>query len=96
MIDLHGRLDLVRCIARPAAVRRTDFQGILMSLNAAWTHQDAPVLPDSDAELDHKDFAPCRKVQDRGQCRNTMWRSAGFKSEHQRRRTRIASYPRFA
>jgi NAD-dependent SIR2 family protein deacetylase len=28
-----------------------------MSLNAAWADQDAAVLPDGDAELDHKDFS---------------------------------------
>jgi NAD-dependent SIR2 family protein deacetylase len=49
VIDLHGRLDLVRCMACSAALRRADFQDSLMSLNAAWADQDA--------ELDHKDFS---------------------------------------
>jgi NAD-dependent SIR2 family protein deacetylase len=57
VIDLHGRLDLVRCMACSAAVRRADFQDSLMSLNAAWADQDAAVLPDGDADLDHKDFS---------------------------------------
>jgi NAD-dependent SIR2 family protein deacetylase len=57
VIDLHGRLDLVRCMACSAALRRADFQDILMTLNATWADQDATVLPDGDAELDHKDFS---------------------------------------
>jgi len=57
VIDLHGRLDLVRCIACAAALRRTDFQAHLTRLNADWTNLEAAALPDGDAELDHKDFA---------------------------------------
>ena len=45
VIDLHGRLDLVRCMACSAALRRADFQEDLVRLNASWA--------DGDAELDH-------------------------------------------
>lgn len=48
VIDLHGRLDLVRCIACSAAVPRADFQNDLTCLNAAWVVLDAAVLPDGD------------------------------------------------
>jgi NAD-dependent SIR2 family protein deacetylase len=50
VIDLHGRLDLVRCMACSAARRRADF-------NAAWVDLDAATLPDGDADLDHMDFS---------------------------------------
>lgn len=57
VIDLHGRLDLVRCIACSAAVLRADFQSDLICLNADWVVLDAAALPDGDAELEHMDFS---------------------------------------
>jgi NAD-dependent SIR2 family protein deacetylase len=57
VIDLHGRLDLVRCMACSAALRRADFQEDLVRLNASWADLDATVLPDGDAELDHLDLS---------------------------------------
>ena len=57
VIDLHGRLDLVRCMACSAARRRADFQDDLVGLNDAWGNLDAAALPDGDAELDHMDFS---------------------------------------
>ena len=41
VIDLHGRLDLVRCLACAAALHRADFQDDLIRLNAAWAELDA-------------------------------------------------------
>ncbi|MFC0243003.1 NAD-dependent protein deacetylase [Rhodopseudomonas telluris] len=57
VVDLHGRLDLVRCMACSATLRRAEFQHELSRLNAAWTDLDAAALPDGDAELDHQDFS---------------------------------------
>jgi NAD-dependent SIR2 family protein deacetylase len=57
VIDLHGRLDLVRCTACSATSRRADFQDELVRLNAAWVDLDALALPDGDADLDHLDFS---------------------------------------
>jgi NAD-dependent SIR2 family protein deacetylase len=57
VIDLHGRLDLVRCMACSAALRRADFQDDLIRLNATWADLDAVLLPDGDADLDHMDFS---------------------------------------
>src|ERR1700692_1027280 len=56
VIDLHGRLDLVRCTACSAITRREDFQNELAGLNAEWVNLDAAPLPDGDADLDHLDF----------------------------------------
>jgi NAD-dependent SIR2 family protein deacetylase len=53
VIDLHGRLDLIRCMACSAASRRADFQDELVHLNAAWIQLDGPSLPDGDADIDH-------------------------------------------
>jgi NAD-dependent SIR2 family protein deacetylase len=57
VIDLHGRLDLVRCTACSATTRRADFQSELGRLNAEWMTLDATALPDGDANLDHLDFS---------------------------------------
>jgi NAD-dependent SIR2 family protein deacetylase len=57
VIDLHGRLDLVRCTACSATNRRANFQDELVQLNAAWVDLDALALPDGDADLDHLDFS---------------------------------------
>jgi NAD-dependent SIR2 family protein deacetylase len=56
VIDLHGRLDLVRCTACSATNRRADFQDELVRLNPAWAQVDAPALPDGDADLSQMDF----------------------------------------
>ena len=57
VIDLHGRLDLVRCMACLATTLRADFQSELIRLNATWVQLDAVALPDGDADLDHLDFS---------------------------------------
>ncbi|WP_368681199.1 Sir2 family NAD-dependent protein deacetylase, partial [Acinetobacter baumannii] len=41
VIDLPGRLDLVRCLACSAVQRRAEFQSDLVGLNAAWADLDA-------------------------------------------------------
>lgn len=71
VIDLHGRLDLVRCLACAATMHRVDFQDELVKLNAGWVGLEAAVLPDGDADLDHLDFSgfavpPC------GACGGTL------------------------
>ena len=57
VIDLHGRLDLVRCMACSTTIRRADFQDDLVRLNAPWARLDAAALPDGDADLDGLDFS---------------------------------------
>ena len=57
VIDLHGRLDLVRCMACSAKIRRAEFQEQLILLNAPWARLDAAALPDGDADLDGLDFS---------------------------------------
>ena len=57
VIDLHGRLDLVKCMACSHTIRRAEFQADLVSLNPAWGELDAAALPDGDADLDGLDFS---------------------------------------
>ncbi|HEY0180810.1 MAG TPA: NAD-dependent protein deacetylase [Dokdonella sp.] len=57
VIDLHGRLDAVRCLGCERRVPRADVQHELERRNPAWSALDALDAPDGDADLDGLDFA---------------------------------------
>ena len=57
VIDLHGRLDIVCCLACGHRLARADFQNRLAADNPAWSDMDATVAPDGDADLEDRDFA---------------------------------------
>jgi NAD-dependent SIR2 family protein deacetylase len=57
VIDLHGRLDEVRCLGCERRIARTAFQQALEERNPDWTGLDANDAPDGDADLDGLDFA---------------------------------------
>jgi len=57
VVDLHGRLDRVRCLACERRVPREDFQRALEARNSAWRDLDALDAPDGDADLDGLDFS---------------------------------------
>jgi NAD-dependent SIR2 family protein deacetylase len=66
VIDLHGRIDLVRCMDCERRSPRGEMQHELGRLNADWLDLDATEAPDGDADLDGADFAsfvvpPCRR-----------------------------------
>jgi NAD-dependent SIR2 family protein deacetylase len=56
VIDLHGRMDLVRCMDCWRLQPRAELQDELMSLNPSWAQLDARTAPDGDADLDGRDF----------------------------------------
>ncbi len=56
VIDLHGRLDGVVCLACRAPSSRADLQQRLAAANPAWAGLDASTAPDGDADLDGLDF----------------------------------------
>jgi len=56
VIDLHGRLDLVRCMGCGEKMPRNAFQHTLGRMNAEWLALDAADAPDGDADLEHADF----------------------------------------
>jgi NAD-dependent SIR2 family protein deacetylase len=65
VIDLHGRLDLVRCMGCERRMPRTELQDELGRLNPSWIDLDAADAPDGDADIESADFAsfivpPCR------------------------------------
>jgi NAD-dependent SIR2 family protein deacetylase len=68
VIDLHGRLDLVRCMGCGHRTTRGELQEELSRLNAGWLDLDAADAPDGDADLEAQDFSTftvphCRDCQ---------------------------------
>lgn len=57
VVDLHGRLDLVRCLGCEQRLSRSDFQAELLRLNPDWADLDAVDAPDGDADLEDQDFS---------------------------------------
>jgi NAD-dependent SIR2 family protein deacetylase len=57
VLDLHGRLDLVRCLECWRLQPRSELQDELTALNPEWANLDARVAPDGDADLDGLDFS---------------------------------------
>ena len=56
VIDLHGRIDLVRCMDCERRSPRDELQDELDRLNAGWLDLDAKQAPDGDADLEGADF----------------------------------------
>jgi NAD-dependent SIR2 family protein deacetylase len=56
VIDLHGRIDVVRCMACARRVGRADVQAELVRRNPRFARLDALVAPDGDADLESIDF----------------------------------------
>lgn len=57
VIDLHGRLDRVRCLACGDDSARADLQQRLLAANPGWAELPAGVAPDGDADLEGVDFS---------------------------------------
>jgi NAD-dependent SIR2 family protein deacetylase len=52
VIDLHGRLDQVRCMGCERRVPRTEFQAELERLNSGWGGLEGVNAPDGDADIE--------------------------------------------
>jgi NAD-dependent SIR2 family protein deacetylase len=57
VVDLHGRLDRVRCMQCGDITTRTAMQDRLQDANPDWMALQATVAPDGDADLDEVDFS---------------------------------------
>jgi NAD-dependent SIR2 family protein deacetylase len=57
VIDLHGRIDRVRCMACGRKIPREDFQEALAHANPDWLGMDAAQAPDGDADLEGEEFS---------------------------------------
>lgn len=60
VIDLHGRIDQVVCLACGARTPREAVQARLAADNPDWEHRRAKTAPDGDADLELADFARFR------------------------------------
>jgi NAD-dependent SIR2 family protein deacetylase len=57
VIDLHGRLDLVRCVGCERLLPRAAFQDELSRLNPSWLGLEGRQAPDGDADIDNAVFS---------------------------------------
>jgi NAD-dependent SIR2 family protein deacetylase len=56
VIDLHGRLDQVRCMECERLIDRQALQLELLERNVSWADLEASEAPDGDADLEGRDF----------------------------------------
>ena len=66
VLDLHGRLDIVRCMHCEHRLRREALQEELLARNPDWAAHDAQDAPDGDADLALTEFSafqvpPCER-----------------------------------
>jgi NAD-dependent SIR2 family protein deacetylase len=57
VIDLHGRLDLVRCMECNHTLPRAELQRELLARNPAWANVAASVAPDGDVDIENADYS---------------------------------------
>jgi NAD-dependent SIR2 family protein deacetylase len=55
VVDLHGRIDTVRCLACDERFPRDRLQAELATRNPAWAGHDAGTAPDGDADVEDTD-----------------------------------------
>jgi len=56
VIDLHGRVDSVRCLRCDRQMPRAHMHAELIRRNPAFADLEAAIAPDGDADLEHVDF----------------------------------------
>jgi NAD-dependent SIR2 family protein deacetylase len=57
VIDLHGRLDTVRCMACTYTVPRSQLQRQLLASNPEWAKIEGRIAPDGDVDIEGRDFS---------------------------------------
>lgn len=57
VVDLHGRLDVVRCMGCERRTPRVEFQAELIARNPGWERLEAGIAPDGDADLEDVEFS---------------------------------------
>jgi NAD-dependent SIR2 family protein deacetylase len=57
VIDLHGRLDAVRCMQGGHTLPRLELQRQLLAGNPAWAHIEGRVGPDGDFDIEGHDYS---------------------------------------
>jgi NAD-dependent SIR2 family protein deacetylase len=56
VIDLHGRLDTVRCMSCDHISSRAELQERLHDANPGWRHVEGSVAPDGDVDIESPEF----------------------------------------
>ena len=77
VVDLHGRLDRIKCLDCGVTGSRADLQTVLEALNPAWRERIAAVRPDGDAEVADEVVADMR-VPDCSRCAGTLMPDVAF------------------
>src|SRR5688572_13430976 len=80
VIDLHGRLDLVRCMQCENTLPRAELQKRLLADNPTWAEAPARVAPDGDVDIE-RDFSEF-VVPDCPQCGGILKPDVVFFGEH--------------
>ena len=57
VIDLHGRLDLVRCMSCAHTLSRAELQQLLLADNPNWANAAGRIAPDGDVDLENRDYS---------------------------------------
>lgn len=57
VIDLHGRLNLVRCMQCGHTLPRAELQLRLVSDNPAWANIEGRIAPDGDVDIEGRDYS---------------------------------------
>lgn len=57
VIDLHGRMDVMRCLGCEVRSSRDTFQEELLTRNPGWIGLASAPAPDGDADIEHADFS---------------------------------------
>jgi NAD-dependent SIR2 family protein deacetylase len=57
VVDLHGRIDTVRCMQCGHTLPRAELQQRLLADNPAWSGYQGRVAPDGDVDLDGRDYS---------------------------------------
>jgi NAD-dependent SIR2 family protein deacetylase len=57
VIDLHGRLDLVRCMSCGLTLPRAQLQQTLLADNPTWAGVEGRLAPDGDVDIENRDYS---------------------------------------
>jgi NAD-dependent SIR2 family protein deacetylase len=71
VIDLHGRLDTVRCMQCGHTLPRVELQKRLLADNPTWAEIEGRVAPDGDVDLENRDYSGF-VVPECAQCRGIL------------------------
>jgi len=57
VIDLHGRLESVRCMSCHHTMPRAELQRVLLANNPSWAEIEGRVAPDGDVDIEGRDYS---------------------------------------